>query len=1316
MNSKNCLLIGLFFAACSMAISQSAPDLNKPLPHSDMPTWASLMYENPVNLYKLDSAYKSYYSKFSFEKNAYTRYYKRLIMMNRMYLNPDGFIVSRNERVFENNRQVPTSKNRNSMPSWSPINMETFWLEKPKEACPWQVNVYAVDLCKSNPSFMIAASETGGIYQTKDKGKNWNQVGHSYNLETKALAIHPNSTDTIYLGTSGAIRRSVDGGNNWTTVFTFQDITVHDLEILSSSPQTILAATSQGLFRSINSGQVWTRIFNEASCDVKANPANNNIVYTLRFNNTLGYYEPVKSSNAGASFILKNSGWHNLKDGGVKIAVTPANSNRVYAIVLTNDRGPYLMRSDNAGESWTISAKGNYQGYTSPEFPMDNWQGFYDLAIIASNSNADHLITGTGSIFKSTNGGRNFSIHGGYGGNFSVHPDFQCAVGHGNDYWIGTDGGLTYSVDFFTDVAKSEARNKGLNGSDFWGFDVGWNQKTVAGGRYHNGNTVYSKEFQEKFIRMGGAEQSTGYIHPIRNHDLYFSDIGAYSVSQKNDSSMNWTEIPCAKYPNESYYPMEFSKMVWSPVCYSTVYLGEKNTLWISQNNAASFTALFTLPDADSWVEDIEISRSNPDVIYFSERNNRRSDGHIWKSEDAGKTFQKLSTPQGSNGGMRRVKAISLSDTDSKVIFQGLRTGNSQNKIFKSEDGGQNWTNLTTTKISNLNISDIIYQNGTQDGVYIACDGGQIFYRNKNMPDWELHGTGLSVSHFTRALKPYYKENKLVNGSNHGVWEIDLFESSKPIAQPSVDKQSSYCHRDTFYFEDYSTLFYDGTEKYKWEFPNALYVSDPYSKNPKVVYSAAGSYNVSLEISNNSGSSKKTVNNMITVFPSICNPDTVSGNSLDLVASGNSLNIPPIPALHQATGFTVMAWIKLHKKQDCFTQIISNWGSNVGFGFGFAFQGYVPTTNLTFFWKDVPYQLTSPFNLDTLVWTHVAMVVYPDSIRLYRDGVGWTRRGNFGDFDLSKTAWEVGKGVPGQCGDFNGEIEELKLYNRSLNQDEIRKNMHLIQPNENNLVAYYQFNEENKNIFYNKIGISHAANNNGQTIPSTAPVSAGLSQEMNNLKIGWNSANETGVQIHLQNNPASQTRMYSYFLRQNPTPQADSVHAPFLHGYWITRYWENNQIINLDSIRFKSAFPFDASAAAQNARFKLFRRNPANAHLQSWNYESNAIAANVSSQEILFQNNGSVQSQWMLSRPDILLGNKNERLQNAPFNVYPNPSNGVWTIWSDNAKDEMYVEDLNGQTFLKIKAPFPYELHLGNYPSGIYILRQTDQFIKLIKL
>lgn len=196
----------------------------------------------------------------------------------------------------------------------------------------------------------------------------------------------------------------------------------------------------------------------------------------------------------------------------------------------------------------------------------------------------------------------------------------------------------------------------------------------------------------------------------------------------------------------------------------------------MSQNNAASFTALFSLPDADSWVEDLEISRSNPEVIYFSERNNRRGDGSIWKSEDAGKTFQKLSSPQGSTGGMRRVKAICISDTDSKVIFQGLRTGNSQNKVFKSEDGGQNWTNLTTSKISGLNISDIIYQNGTEDGVYIACDGGQIFYRNKNMTDWELHGTGLSVSHFTRALKPFYKENKLLSGSNLGVWEIDLLK------------------------------------------------------------------------------------------------------------------------------------------------------------------------------------------------------------------------------------------------------------------------------------------------------------------------------------------------------------------------------------------------------------------------------------------------------------------------------------------------------------------------------------------------------------
>ena len=1317
-------IFGIIIITCCFALgginelkAQDAPDLLKPMRKENMPAWANLLYEEPVNLIRLDSAFKAYYRTRSVSKDEYTRYYKRLIMLNRFNMDETGDIIQHDPFRYERKSTADLSgTSRGQLNQWKVEEMETFWLEKPQTPCPWQVNVYALDLCKSNPSFLIAASETGGLYQSVDKGLNWKQVGKEYNLQTKALAIHPKNQDTIFLGISGAIRRSVDGGHHWTTVYSLSDLWVHDLEILENNPNIILAATTKGLLRSNNSGKDWVQIFSQASCDLKSNPANPNIVYALRFNNTGGYYEPVKSVNAGASFSLKNSGWHSLKDGGGRIAVTPADPKRIYAIILTQDKGPHLMRSDNEGESWTIAAKGRYDGYQSQDFPMDNWQGFYDLAIVASPLNADHLITGTGSIFKSTNGGRKFTIHGGYGGDFAVHPDFQCTVANAHETWIGTDGGLTFSTDFFTDVKNASARNKGLNGSDFWGFDSGWREKTYAGGRYHNGNTLYANFSQPNWLRMGGAEQATGYIHPIDTRKVFFSDIGSYSVEKQNDSVMRWAAIPCTKYPNESYYPMEFSKMVWSPICYSRVYLGEKNTLWKSENNGAAFSPLFTLPASDSWVEDIEIARIDHDILYFTERNNREYEGRIWRSNDGGKSFSQLPHPPGTTAGQRRVKAIAINEQNPSVIFQALRSGNSENKVFKSEDFGQTWTNLTTQKISGMVISDIVFQQGTDDGVYLACDGGLVFYRNKSMNDWELHADGLSVSHFTRALKVFYKENKLVNGSSLGVWTSDLFEPSRPIAQASVDKLSSRCDRDTFYFEDYSVLHYDGTQTWSWDFPGASWVSDIHSPSPKVIYSGSGNYDVRLNVSNRQGSSSFSYKNMIEIRENGCKPDSISGNAMDLSGRGNSMSIPSIPSFKGADGFSCTAWIKLNKKQDCFTQIISNWSSNVGMGFGFAFQGYVPTTNLTFFWENVPYQLTSPFNLDTLVWTHVAMVVYPDSVRLYKDGIPWTRRGDFRGFDFSQTGWDVGKGVPGQCGDFDGQIEELKLFNRSLSEDEIRAGMHLIQSDLPGMVAYFQFNESDPDILYDRIGISHGLNSSGLTIKSTAPVSKGISQKISGLKAGWNKMDLSGTDFYLKASPPALTQVYGYRLEEKPHPLPDAGFAPFSSNYFILRQWGQSQNIITDSMNFRNAVDFDSIAGSDPIQFSLLKRTFANDDLPQWEFENFAHMTQSIENSVLFHHPKVLQGQYILAVPDVLLNNQfEENIQpNQPIAV-PNPTPGLFRLLSGTGTQKYILTDIYGNPIRSIHSNEKSVIDIQDLPSGVYIIRNEFGIIKLIK-
>jgi hypothetical protein len=63
-------------------------------------------------------------------------------------------------------------------------------------------------------------------------------------------------------------------------------------------------------------------------------------------------------------------------------------------------------------------------------------------------------------------------------------------------------------------------------------------------------------------------------------------------------------------------------------------------------------------------------------------------------------------------------------------------------------------------------------------------------------------------------------------------------------------------------------------------------------------------------------------------------------------------------------------------------------------------------------------------------------------------------------------------GLPGQGGNYRGQIEELRIYNRTFSTDEIRKTIHITEQLDNtSLVGYYQFNESTNTRFYNKMGL-----------------------------------------------------------------------------------------------------------------------------------------------------------------------------------------------------------------------------------------------------
>jgi photosystem II stability/assembly factor-like uncharacterized protein len=1021
--------------------------------------------------------------------------------------------------------------------------------------CPWQTNIYAFDIAPSNNNILYIGTETGAYFKTTDAGLNWFQVAMNNNMgNSGGMAVHPTNPNIVLNIAGFNIYRSTDGGDTWTTVFTATNLWGNAISFHPIDPNIAIASTNLGIYRSADGGITWSLVLSNTCSDVVFNPGNPSVLYALRYNSATDFYDFYKSTNSGLSFSLSNAGWPTgITEGEGRIGVSPADINRVYCVILTSS-GPYIMKSVDAGANWATAAIGS-----TTALEMNNGQGYYDLDITVSYNNANHLIVATTTAFKSTDGGSNYTVIGGYWGDFAIHPDVQEMRSINGNTWIATDGGMTYSSDFFTSTANASSRMKNVNGADFWGFDSGWQDDVLVGGRYHNGNTVWTDDYEGRFLRMGGAEAPTGYVNPVQSRHTYFSDLGGRNIPAEFDEDASSFNV--GLWPNESYYTLHSSEMAWHPESYKTVFIGNGAGIYKSINEGQSYTLLFTSPDPGAVIQAIEISRSNPNVIYAVQRSNTLYDGKIWKTTNGGSTWTALPNITGTNGSERRVMQITLSGTNENEIWVALHSGNSSHKVYRSSNGGSTWTNKTTALIGSMTITDIIHQLGTDGGVYIAGTNGQVYYRNNSMAEWVVYNSGLPAGIGTVYLKPYYQGGVIRTGSNMGIWENELYETSAPMAQPTVDKISTECARDTFYFGDYSVIDLS-TASWAWTFDGASYVSNPNERNPKVVYPGTGTYSVTLSITDINGSSTKTINNMVTVNGNACEVETIAGNSFKSTAAGQYLSAPPLNVT--TNQLTLSAWIKPTGNQASFAGVIFS-GSDGACGLNF-----LSGNRLGYHWQDGAgsYNWTGGPIAPVDQWIHVALVINPTSASVYLNGVAYTRSAthNAANFD---TSFLLGIDRGNSSRTFLGEMDEVCIYNRSLSQNEIRELMHLtrnhpdgLQVSDPMLLEYYQMNESSGNIAYDRIGIRHASfvgSGSMNRVVSSAPVAGGVSQRITINTNGTKNFSSPQVSMVFGSGTLPNGEVVVSRLNALPDVLPNCPNYDAGNHYWIVNNYGSNQ-------------------------------------------------------------------------------------------------------------------------------------------------------------
>ena len=1175
---------------------------------ANLPLWVKEMYKPIPDIKLVKSLYESYYKQNTFIKNEHTQYYKRWVHTIQNMADNDGKIKyptrAQTDAENENYLQQIASRQASFGPgsTWNCIGPFDFDKDASgRSHAPGSAHVYTVKQSPSNANHLLAGTANAGVYKSTDKGQNWQALTNSLLIgECRAVEYQFDDSNVMYFGGNGSIYKSIDGGLNWqiTGQASFNNVShqVYAIVMFPNNNQKLLASTNYGLYLTTDGGSNWNQIINcpgsgEYMGDIEIHPTNPLIVYAIYNSKLVGSTNKItqffKSTDGGLTFASQNSWPSNATtitgadhQRRAELAVTPANPDRIYAILTGSANGGAglygVYRSDDAGVTWTHYCCGtgpgglastsnvNVMGYDT-DGSDNGGQYYYDLAIAADPINADKVHVAGIMQWISTDAGASFTCVNSWsnpGSNKYVHADIHDIRIYGNDVWVACDGGIFLSQN--SGLTSFNRRQFGIAGTDFWGFGAGFKDGNIMlGGIYHNShllknNNVYNNGW---ISYTGSADGYRGFVNPGYNKWVYNDSRKDKLPNTRTESFINF---PFEKVPNASYYLGFSCPLIWHPNCFSTVYSGVDGILWRSDDDGISWTSVKSFGNGD--VTDIEIGFDNPNVLYvvFSPATSSAARS-IQKSTDAGLTWTVINIPtsvMGSNATSQLDITIDVnhSNTIWAAILSGSANSNN-NKVFKSSDGGANWFNYTSTNLNGQVPQSIAFQRGTDGGVYLGTNK-TVYYRNNSMADWELYNNELPALTSSMKMVPWYKGGKIRNASNRSVWEAPLYELSSPLAQITVDKMSSGCSRDTFLLSDYSVQ-YGTNATWQWVISPAPAYSTPLNQEQvQVVFGAAGSYSVSLSISDSLGIDSTSIANYISVSD-LCDTDTIPGNAMELTADGQ-YGSSASPLLLNSNTVTMSAWIKSSGLQADYAGVLFFRGGSTTCGLNFKDT----PGKIGYHWAGGNYGWNGGPIVPDNEWTHLALVVTPNSATIYMNGIAYTNNTSHAA-EAFDTGLIIGNDPNSSARTFKGLFDKVCVYNRALSQNEIRELMHLTRkPNtDSTLVTYIQFNEMNGTA-YDKSGVNHIVLAGGASrTTSTAPIGGGNSMRLNVTSAGTYNFGNTGLTINTTGSvfPDGEVCVTRINLQPDVTPSSTDSSSTC---YWVLEnYGSNAAFDTLQSIQ-----------------------------------------------------------------------------------------------------------------------------------------------------
>lgn len=201
-----------------------------------------------------------------------------------------------------------------------------------------------------------------GVWKSFDGGETWQSSNLGMgDVTVSKLIMHPNNNQLIIAATNSGIYKSTDAGLTWSKKASGD---FKDLVFKPDNPNIVYGAQAGNFFRSVNNGETFTRISNGLPngyrSGIAVTPANPELVYFI-ITNSDSFKGLYRSTDAGLSFSLRSTqpnimAWDcNGGSGGqawydLDIAADPVNPEVIYA------GGVNCFKSVNGGTSWFITS------------------------------------------------------------------------------------------------------------------------------------------------------------------------------------------------------------------------------------------------------------------------------------------------------------------------------------------------------------------------------------------------------------------------------------------------------------------------------------------------------------------------------------------------------------------------------------------------------------------------------------------------------------------------------------------------------------------------------------------------------------------------------------------------------------------------------------------------------------------------------------------------------------------------------------------------------------------------------------------------